>query len=93
MSSRPRHTVKDHNQAAIAADLRKLGAVVWDVADLVGTLDLVVHWRGVTRVVEVKRPGHEDDLTPNERETISKLQLVGIEPIIATSTEDVIKNW
>jgi len=93
VTRRPRYTQKDLNQPSIVADLEKLGAVVWDVADLVNTLDLVVHWRGKTRPVEIKRPGHRDDLTPNERETIAALRAVGVEPIIATCAEDVVGDW
>lgn len=93
MTTRPRRTRKDLNQPEIIADLEKLGMEVWDVSDLVGTLDLIVHWRGQSRVVEVKQPGKEDDLTPNERETITRLRLVGVEAIVATCVEDVIESW
>jgi hypothetical protein len=92
--SRPRWTRRDQNQSQIMQELRQLGAVVWDLADRGnGVLDLMVFWRGVAMPVEVKRPGHESDLTENETCGIAELRAVGIEVIIATSTEDVINQW
>lgn len=75
-------------------DLRALGAVVWDLADLGGeVLDLLVFWRGEVIPVEVKRPGCEQDLTNGEREGIAKLRRAGVEPVIATTAEDVLERW
>lgn len=92
--TRPKHTRRDTNQLSMVAILRSLGMVVWDTADLGGdVLDLVVHWRGVTRVVEVKRPRFRDALTPNERQSIHALAAVGVEAIVAETWRDVVEAW
>jgi len=92
--ARPKHTRRDANQAQLVEELRDLGAVVWDTADLGGrVLDLVVAWRGVMRPVEVKAAGSEQYLTDGERESIEELRYAGVEAIIATCAEDVISNW
>ena len=44
----------DANHAQIIADLRNIGAAVLDVHALPGALDLLVGWRGVLHLVEVK---------------------------------------
>lgn len=88
--TRPKHTRRDKNQLSMVAILRSLGIVVHDTADIGGeVLDLVCHFRGQTKVVEVKRPGHENELTPNERQSIHALRAVGVEVIIATTWRDV----
>ena len=92
--NRPRHPRTDANQAALIRDCRALGMIVWDTSRNGGqVLDLVVHWRGVTRVVEVKRLGHEDEFTANEADSILALASVGIVAIVATCVEDVVKGW
>jgi len=94
MTGRPRHTRKDKNQLSMATILRSLGMVIWDTANLGGeVLDLVVHWRGQTRVVEVKRPGHRHMLTPNERASIDALAFVGVTAIVAETFQDVLDAW
>ena len=94
MTSRPRHTKPDTNQAQIVADLQRLGAVVWRLSDLGGeVLDLIVFWRGLAMPVEVKMPGHEAELTDGERESIRRLAQVGVKAVIATCTEDVIADF
>jgi len=68
--------------------------VVWDVADTGGdVLDLVVSWRGRTRLVEVKRPGHRHMLTPNEQASIDALAFVGVKAIVAETWKDVVEGW
>jgi len=92
--TRPKHTRRDTNQLSMVAILRSLGMVVWDVADTGGdVLDLVVSWRGVTRVVEVKRPGHRHMLTPNEQASIDALAFVGVTAIVAETFQDVLDEW
>jgi len=94
MAYRPRHTRRDKNQQQIIDELRELGAVVWDLADHGGeVLDLLVFWRGECRPVEVKRPGHETELTKGELESILDVGRVGVDAIIASCTEDVIAKW
>jgi len=78
----------------MVAILRGLGMVVWDVADTGGdVLDLVVSWRGVTRLVEVKRPGHRHMLTLNEQQSILALEFVGVTAIVAEAWRDVVDAW
>lgn len=91
--SRPRHPRTDANQAQIIRDCQKLGMIVWDTSSLGGqVLDLLVHWRGQTRVVEVKRAANSI-LTANEADSILALRLVGVTAIVATTAEDVIDAW
>lgn len=94
MTPRPSHTKKDKNHAAIRDELRKLGAVVVDVADLGGVCgDLVVSWRGKTVHVEIKDAGKRGDLTQGELEFMRKLNGVGCRLVIAETTEDVISQF
>jgi len=92
--SRPKHTRRDINQFSMVAILRSLGMVVWDVADHGGdVLDLICHWRGQTRVVEVKRSGQRGALTPNEQASIKALKDVGVKAIVAETFWDVLDAW
>lgn len=92
--ARPKRTKKDANQLEIVHHLERLGAVVWDCANIGGVvLDLVVFWRGLAVPVEVKAPGKRHDLTDGEREGIRKLREVRIEPVVATCTEDVVRAF
>ena len=91
---RPRHTRKDANHAEIVGQLRDLGAVVFDTADLGGDVrDLVVCWSGKCLPVEIKQPGHEDRLTDGERATLRELKRVGVPPVVATDVEDVMRAF
>ena len=92
--SRPRHPKTDGNQASMVAILRSLGFVVW-LTDSIGgdVLDLVVFKNGQARVVEVKRPGHREMLTPNEQASIDELAAVGVEVIVAETWRDVTDKW
>ena len=94
MGYRPRRTRKDRNQAQIVRELRSLGAVVWDLADMGGeVLDLLVCWRGKCLPVEIKRPGCEEDLTHGEIVALLELGSVGVEALVATCTEDVLQAF
>ena len=90
---RPRHTKPDRNQSTLIIQLRTLGAVVWDLHDLVGTLDLLVCWRGRCLPVEVKAPGCESDFTANEHETLAALRYVGVKPVVASDLDDVLRAF
>ena len=92
--SRPRHPKTDQNQASMVAILRSIGFVVW-LTDSVGgeVLDLVVFKDGLTRVVEVKRPGQRDALTENEQASIYALAAVGVTVIVAETWRDVTDAW
>jgi hypothetical protein len=53
-----RHGRRDSTHATIRDGLRRLGCTVHDTADLGGDFpDLVVGHRGLTYLLEVKRPG------------------------------------
>lgn len=92
--SRPKYTRRDTNHKDIVEGCRELGMVVWDLADLGGkVLDTIVFWRGKAIPVEIKSPGKEDDLTLDERESISELEAIGVKYVIAVSVEDVIKAF
>ncbi len=59
----------DVNQPEIVQALRQVGATVLHLHQLgKGAPDLLVGFRGVVYLLEVKQPGHADDLTPDERE-------------------------
>ena len=90
--SRPKRTKRDINHAQVRDDCRALGMVVWDLADYGGKIfDLLCCWRGRCVPVEVKQPGHEQELTDAEQLGIAELRTVGIEVVIATCAEDVIR--
>jgi len=88
--ARPKHTKKDANHPELVQQLRDLGAIVWDTADLGGeVLDLIVFWRGCALPVEVKPPG-PIRFTDGELESMAKLEQVGIQAVVAQSLEDVL---
>ncbi len=92
--TRPKHTKKDANQLEIVHELEALGAVVWDCANIGGTvLDLIVFWRGLAIAVEIKVPDNRDGLTDNERKGIRLLKQVGVEAVVATCTEDIVEAF
>ena len=94
MLFRSHYKKRDVNHKEIRDGLRALGAVVWDTADLGGTaLDLAVFWRGQVVVVEVKPPERKGRLTEREQRNLEVLKGVGIRAIVATSIEDVVKEF
>ena len=89
--ARPKHTKRDACQKQLVDDLRALGFVVWDLADLGGEItDLAVAWRGQMLPVEVKCNG---TLTKAQRRSIARLRRVGVEAIVAGTAEEVIAAW
>ena len=92
--NRPKHTRKDANHASIVNRCRSLGIVVWDTADLGGcVLDTLMCWRGRCIPVEIKTPGNADALTDGEREGIAALADVGVQAVVATRLEDVLRAF
>ena len=88
---RPKRTKRDVCQKEIVEDLRSIGAVVWDLADLGGSvLDLAVAWHGLMLPVEVKCNGK---LTQAQERSIAELRAVGVEPIVAGTAEEVVEAW
>jgi len=91
---RPKYPKPDLNQSELVADMRDIGMVVWVTASLpTPVLDLIAFWRGCIAIIEVKRPGHEQDFTPGERESIAELSTVDVKVIVATCLEDIIGQW
>lgn len=94
MSRRPRYPKTDLNQSELVADLRGLGMVLWITASLATpVLDAIAFWRGHMAVIEIKQPGHEEDFTLGEVESIAALEAVGIQVCVATRAEDVVAFW
>lgn len=92
--ARPKYTKRDTNHKKIVNQCRELGMVVWNLADVGGkVLDTIVFWRGRAIPVEIKSPGKEDDLTDDETESIEELKTVGVDPIIATTVHDILKEF
>jgi len=92
--ARPRYTRHDKGQVEIAQALRRMGMVVWDLADLGGkVLDLLVCWRGLCIPVEIKAEGKRKRLTDNERASMMELAEVGVTAIVATTVDDVLECW
>jgi len=93
--TRPKHTKPDINQKRIVAQLRDLGAVVWDTHDLATpVLDALVFWRGQIGVLEVKKDGWTiKDFTPGELDSIADLEAVGVKTIVASCIEDIVEAW
>ena len=80
----------DANHAQIIADLRNIGAAVLDVHALPGALDLLVGWRGVLHLVEVKdgaKPPSAQRLTPAEVATIARFRALGC-PVHSVTSGD-----
>lgn len=90
---RPKHTRRDANQAQLISELYQLGACyIWDLSDVGGdVLDLLILYRGRLLWLEVKRPGHEDELTAGEREIVDMLRREMLYDPVITSLEDFIK--
>ena len=87
-------TRRDVNHAEIRDGLRKLGAVVFDTADLGGrALDLAVCWRGRVVFAEVKNSEVRWEVSEKQRESIEALHAVGVEAIVAISIEDVVEAF
>ena len=65
----PRYSRADSNHVEVASRLRlHPGVSVFEAQDVGGGFpDLVVGWRARTFLFELKRPGHENELTANER--------------------------
>jgi len=92
-----RNTSRDTNQADIADELRNAGFEVLDVSPLGGkVLDLLVigydvgQGRIVMRMVEVKVPGEESNLTDDEAEMLCKWPDVCV---LAAAAEDVLRVY
>lgn len=79
----------DVNQKEIVDGLRRAGAVVRCMPPDVG-FDLLVAYRGMYYVIEVKAPGHLNELTENEKKRREEFASVGCHYIVADSLEAVM---
>jgi len=68
---------RDKNERAIIESLRAAGAVCLQMQPGQG-FDLLVLWRGVAHVVEVKNPETSTQLTPNEQAFRDECGRVGV---------------
>ena len=68
----PKRCRSDLNQAVIVSHLRQIGASVRVVSQHGIGFDLLVAYRRMVYLVEVKRPGKSQDLTDNEAQTMAK---------------------
>jgi hypothetical protein len=87
---------RDVNEPGIVADLRALGAIVVivhdaDCDDGCSMLDLVVIWRGIIGIVEVKQPGGK--LRPGQSRFIERARAQGALAFKAESTEEIIDEF
>ncbi len=87
-STMRKHPKTDLNQPELVRTARQIGASVHITAALgCGFPDLVIGYRGVTYLVEVKRPG--EGLTDDEREFF--LTWRGRAPEVARTREDLFR--
>lgn len=85
---RPRRVDANHRQ--LVAVLRDIGAEVLDLHTLPGALDLLIGYRGVLYLVELKdglKPPSRRRITTAEQATIARFRAVGC-PVIVAATED-----
>ena len=88
----PRRGHADHNHARIAHELRQVGAVVLDVHGSAGCMDLLVGFRGVWRLLEVKNMGGRGmRFTEAERETMRLAEAAGCIVHVVTSGDEALK--
>jgi len=85
---------RDSNQPAIVAALRQVGAhviVMTQARRHELHCDLVVLAGGKVYFMEVKRPGHENELTPAERQFALDAAVRGVNVYVPTCVEDALK--
>lgn len=88
----PRRGHADHNHNAIAYELRQVGACVLDVHGSAGCMDLLVGFRGVWRLLEVKNLGGRGlRFTPAEQETIRLAEAAGCTVHVVTSGDEALR--
>ena len=93
-SARPRYPKPDRNQAEIIDQLTEMGLVVWNLSSLGGNvLDIVVFGYGRALPVEIKFHGLESDLTEGEAESIRQLSEVGVEALVASDAEQIVRQF
>jgi len=91
----------DENQASIIGAMRSIGAVVILTHQLKNAFDCIVFYRGKTFIVEIKNPAalpKEYDrkrlikaLSNGEKKCMEKIEGVGCQYRIITTTEEAIK--
>ena len=84
---------KDNAQKAVEDVLKSTSIPYSDTSGLGnGFPDLVVHWRGVNLLVEIKNPKQRDDLTAAETRFFAMVAITGAPLIIATEAQDIF-DW
>lgn len=84
----------DGNHRQIVQALHQVGAVVIDVHALPGALDLLVAYRGILMLLEIKdgtKPKSAQKLTPMEVATIEAIRAVGGRVEVVTSVDDALR--
>jgi len=88
---RPRRT--DANHKAIVEQLRQRGIAVLDLHSLPGALDLLVGFRGVLSLIELKDGAKSPSrrrVTDAEQTTIARFRAVGCPVIVAATLEALL---
>lgn len=90
----PRARKVDANQPAIVDALRKIGACVIDLSGVgVGVMDLLVIYRGMTHMIEIKNPARKQKnggLTPAQIERHAEIGRAGGEVHIIRTIDEAI---
>lgn len=93
-----RRVHKDSNHDAVVAELRAHGATVLETHALGNGLpDLIVGYRGVTALVELKNGSRDHQTIREKRERLARqaaylARWAGGPAFVATSTEDVLQR-
>ena len=80
----------DGNHRSIVTTLRQVGAEVLDIHALPAVLDILVGYRGVFHLIEIKdgtKPPSERALTDAEKSTIERFRRIGC-PVHVVETDD-----
>lgn len=84
----------DSNHAEIVRRARQVGCAVIDIHALAGTLDIVVGFRGVIYLVEIKdgaKIPSKRRLTPAEEKTVEEFRRVDCPVYIVESADDLLR--
>ena len=79
----------DANQPEIVKHLRQLGAGVIHTHQLKNAFDILVMFRGITYIVEIKQP--KEKLTPGEEKCKQLVESKGVKYWVITSKEEAQK--
>lgn len=80
----------DTNHKRIVETIRDIGAQVLDLHALPGALDVLIGWRGVLHLVEIKH-GKGWTLTEAENVTIGRFRAVGCPVHVVETVDDLLR--